>query len=218
MTTFVVQIKRSTVYTLTGDKRLTDSEEIVKDNEKYIDCFTYKKVDSLCLINDTNFYLAEYFTKGKYILIIQNKTQMKLVEEQSLDRGIELFDGKLKGVSITAAVDLEHSGKQFVVFFAGRHLCKQEISRTNWTKLCDIEDIADWIDCTDGLDNDIKLLHIILVALVIVVVVLIIALIVGLCCMCSNRNSKSDTSKGKSLKDAIKSDLKAKDIIEPDPI
>ena len=37
----------------------------------------------------------QYFTKGKYILILENKTQMKLVEEQSLYRGIELFDGKL---------------------------------------------------------------------------------------------------------------------------
>ena len=103
---------------------------------------------------------------------------MKLIEEQSLDRGIELFDGRLKGIPITAALGLEHFGKQFVVFFAGRHLCKQEISETNWTNVCNIEDIADWIDCSEHEDVGPSRLWIIVIVVVVIIIVVTVIVIV----------------------------------------
>ena len=116
-------------------------------NVQYIDCLYFIKLSQvMCLSDDPYFHLQQDSNKSlHYKLMIQNKTQMKMVEEkeESMDEGIELFDGRLKGVPISAAIDFDDYGRQLVYFFAGRHLCRQEIHPTNWTKMCDIEDISD---------------------------------------------------------------------------
>ena len=164
---------------------------------------------------DDNFY--DY----KYRFLITTEGNEKRIKFNELyDMTYEdtyFFDGKLDGIAVTAALSYNESDKDFILFFAGRRLCKQEISRTNWLKMCDIVDIADWIDCTDEiLDEDIKLLYILLGVLVTVVVVIILA-IIGLCLIYSKRKSETDP-KAKSLVNKIKSDLKPEDVTQPGPI
>ena len=136
----------------------------------FIDCFAFKRrheifeyviKENICFDDDT--YLKVHPLDRNYSLIIRNsdeKNEMKMVEryEKSVfhDQFLvdfynasKVFDGRLEGVTISAALGLERSGKQFGYFIAGRHLCRQEISLTNWTKMCDIEDISDWIDCSN---------------------------------------------------------------------
>ena len=157
-----------------------------------IDCVTLSNKVSrkvrFCLKNNISigFYLDDNFYDYKYRFLITTEGNEKRIKFNELyDMTYEdtyFFDGKLDGIAVTAALSYNESDKDFILFFAGRRLCKQEISRTNWLKMCDIVDIADWIDCTDEiLDEDIKLLYIILGVLVTVVVVIIIAIIIGLC-------------------------------------
>ena len=58
------------------------------------------------------------------------------------------FKDRLNGIQITAALNRTKNGKPFVYLFAGRMLCRQELSKKS-VKVCDIVDIADWIDCSD---------------------------------------------------------------------
>ena len=58
------------------------------------------------------------------------------------------FENHLNGTQITAAFDIIRNNKTFVYLFAGRMLCRQELSK-EFVKVCDIEDIANWIDCPE---------------------------------------------------------------------
>ena len=108
------------------------------------------------------------------------------------------FDGTLEGVPITAAFNWTQSGKQLVYFFAGRHLCKQEISETDWVPMCNIKDIADLvIGCTADEDGS-ALTYVI----VLVVIVLIVVFIVFLWLYKSNEKPKSDAKPQQNVSNA----------------
>ena len=79
----------------------------------------------------------------------RNDRTMKLINNTQLENNTEPFDGSLEGIPITAAFNWTQSRKEYVYMFAGRHLCKQEISETNWVPMCNITDISNLIiDCT----------------------------------------------------------------------
>ena len=98
----------------------------------------------------------------------------------------EPFDGSLEGVPITAAFNWTQTDKEFVYFFAGRNLCKQEIS-LEWVPMCDIKDIGDWLSCPKDVledgpedrpkDDSFPLTLVIVLALDLIVVVLILLIV-----------------------------------------
>ena len=124
---------------------------------KTIDCFslsdeginTFLRGFNLCLRNTTEdgFCLSYLDVRHPNYFLIKNKDrQMKLVTKFSPHRlqteaNTEPFDGLLDGVPITAAFNWTQPDKQFVYFFAGRRLCRQQIS-FDWVPMCDIEDIG----------------------------------------------------------------------------
>ena len=122
-----------------------------------IDCFelSFMQSTKFCINandsswNDTTFVWKDSHL-GKYLLMRRNDHTMKLMELRPAklrpEPNTEPFDGSLEGVPITAAFNWTKHGKEFVYFFAGRQLCRQEISTTDWVPMCDIEDIADLID------------------------------------------------------------------------
>ena len=90
------------------------------------------------------------------------------------------FEGLLESVAITAAFNWTQSDKQLVYFFAGRHLCKQEISETDWVPMCNITDIADWVNCPESVhpkEDGFPLTLVILSVLALVIVVLILVIV-----------------------------------------
>ena len=99
---------------------------------------------------------------------------MKLSKQTELNT--EPFDGSLEGIPITAAFNWMQSGKQYIYMFAGRHLCRQEISQTDWVSMCNITDIADWLNCSN---DDLTLTFMIVLSLALVIVVVIFFLWFG---------------------------------------
>ena len=85
------------------------------------------------------------------LLYLQYSQDKKLVKLIKINNSIDGFGDKLKGHEITAATDVTLNDTTFVYLFAGRMLCRQELSE-QFVKVCDIEDIADWIDCANDAD------------------------------------------------------------------
>ena len=106
---------------------------------------------------------------------------MKLTYNQP-ELNTKPFEGSLEGVPITAALKWDHSEKDFVYLFAGRHLCRQEISPTNWVPMCNITDIADWLSCSvsNTADEDGSSATLVILLLLAFVVFVVISLIVFL--------------------------------------
>ena len=162
-------------------------------------------------------------SKDSKPLFLRYSNDKKSVKVTDFDDDYYNFKSQLNGHRISAATDVTLNDTTFVYLFAGRMLCRQELSE-QFVKVCDIEDIADWIDCPEDISDisdNIDTLLIVLGILVTFVLVLIIALIVGLFLVFRNRESKLETdpkAQSKSLATIIKSDLKSKDVIEPDPI
>ena len=191
-----------------------------------IDCF-HLSSSLVCLKNDNGFYLFYHLneTIGRFAKqTVGTETQIKLIQDSkstSSGSSKDFFDGKLNGIAITAAMNRIISGKEYVYMFAGRNLCRQEIS-TKWIPMCDIEDIADWIYCSKDIDNN-KTLLILVIVLVIIVIVSIIILVVYLSIKYlfnakANSKSNENLSNESSVLRKIKSNMKSKDIIEPKPL
>ena len=132
-------------------KRLKYNEQI--QSIQYIDCFELSSMpsDIVCIDIDTNgnFYLGYqiwWFNPDKYGLI-RNASHMKIISGLQPEPNTQPFDGLLEGVAITAAFNWTQLDKEFVYLFAGRHLCRQEIS-FQWVPMCEIQDISDWINCS----------------------------------------------------------------------
>ena len=169
---------------MTIDLKLRDHPNPLHD--KYIDCLRFKGL-TLCLSDDTYFHLKHFAFRSERNFSLElirdsnGKIELKMVEgkDQSLDNETEYFDGRLKGISISAALDLKLSGKQFFYLFAGRYLCRQVINETDWTQMCEIEDISDWINCPlfpapkDEGSSKIWLIAMIVAIIVIVVMVIV---------------------------------------------
>ena len=88
-------------------------------------------------------------TYSSYGLIIRtNDRHIKLIEildrETTPEPNTEPFNGSLEGIAITAAFNWTQTGKDILYLFAGRHLCRQEIS-FDWVPMCDIEDISNLV-------------------------------------------------------------------------
>ena len=119
-----------------------------------IDCFQMSIISTsagLCIYKDTNdnFYIHNY-------TLIRRHSQMKMISGTQLEPNTEPFNGTLEGVPITAALNWTQSDKQLVYFFAGRHLCTQEIS-FNRVPMCKIKDISDLIVGCSHEDNSTSL-------------------------------------------------------------
>ena len=97
----------------------------------------------VCIHNEPkgNFYMRGL---QKYSLIERNDSQMKIIQSNRFEVNTKPFDGTIRGVAITAAFNWTQSDKEFVYFFAGRHLCRQEIS-LKWVAMCEIQDISDLV-------------------------------------------------------------------------
>ena len=114
--------------------------------------------DIVCIDIDTNgnFYLGYqiwWINPDKYGLI-RNASHMKIISGFQPEPNTQPFVGLLKGVAITAAFNWRQSEKEFVYLFAGRYLCRQEIS-FEWVPMCNITDINDLvIGCSH--ENDSK--------------------------------------------------------------
>ena len=110
-----------------------------------IDCF--KIVQNVCIYNDTNGIYYSIMGLKKNSLVKRNDSQMKITQNIQLEDNSEPFNGLLEGIPITAALNWTQSGKETLYLFAGRHLCRQEIS-FDWVPMCNITDISDLvIDC-----------------------------------------------------------------------
>ena len=117
----------------------------------------------------------------KMKLIDMVNMRLEMANNQS-----EPFDGSLEGVPITAAFNWTQTDKEFVYFFAGRNLCKQEIS-LEWVPMCDIKDIADWLNCPKinafngpedrSTDDSFPLTLVIVLALDFIVLVIILLIV-----------------------------------------
>ena len=124
-----------------------------------IDCFELSLLNTptVCIRNGTEdqfVFNPEWRKFPSYRLIRSNDRKMKLIAitnpETESEANTEPFNGTLEGVPITAAFNWTQSGEHVLYLFAGRHLCRQEIS-FDWVPMCNITDISDLvIDCTQG--------------------------------------------------------------------
>ena len=116
-----------------------------------------------------------------YRLIRRNDRKMKLIdvsdEDTEQESNAKPFNGTLEGVAITAALNWSQPDKEIVYFFAGRHLCRQEIS-FDWVPMCDIEDIADWLGCPKDEPKDGSFLLTLVIVLVLAFVVVVVILVI----------------------------------------
>ena len=154
-------------------------------------------------------------------LFLQYSDDKKSVKVTENDGQYRHFESQLNGHRISAATDVTLNNKTFVYLFAGRMLCRQELSE-QFVEVCDIKDIADWIDCTEDTSDtsdkpggDSKTLLIVLVVVAIFVVLLIIVIIVSVWLIFSNGRPKSGTdpkATSKSSVNAVRSDLKSTDV------
>ena len=128
---------------------------------------------------------------------------MKLTYNQP-ELNTKPFEGSLEGVPITAALKWDHSEKDFVYFFAGRHLCRQEISPTNWVPMCNITDIADWLSCSGSntADEDGSSATLVILLLLAFVIFVVISLIVFL--WIDNEKPKSEPNPQQNASNASK--------------
>ena len=134
--------------------------------------------DNYCVNRFDNEFQFTGLRKDFFIYHMNKRNDRKIkLTSRRLEANAQLFDGSLEGVPITAALNWTQSGKELVYFFAGRHLCKQEINETDWVPMCDITDIADWVKCSD--ENGFPLIFVIVLvlALVVVMIVLIVVLL-----------------------------------------
>ena len=161
-----------------------------------IDCFKlhFMLSRNVCLrrnITNGNLYLSYDNLPNIAIYYLRKRNQSEVRAMQgSLDYiNTEPFNGSLEGIPITAAFNWTQYRKQYLYMFAGRHLCRQQISQTNWFPICDIEDISDLvIDClnktketnktTTHSTPDITRDLILVIVSVVIVITLILILIV----------------------------------------
>ena len=184
---------------------------------------------SFIFSNGQWFEFIDYSYKPWFLRYSKERKSVKVTEFNDL---FHHFESQLNGHPITAATDIRLNDTTFVYLFAGRMLCRQELSE-KFVKVCDIEDIADWIDCTEdtshtsdilhtsdttdtsGVSDDSNTLLIVLVVVGIFVVLLIIVIIVSVWLIFSNGRPKSETdpkATSKSSVNAVRSDLKSTDV------
>ena len=125
-----------------------DVERNISDIPISIDCF-HLSSSLFCLKNGTTigFHLKEVNSGSLQKFLkqtVDNKPVLKISDEYVSEK---CFEGELNGIAVTAAMNRIISGKEYLYMFAGRNLCRQEINQTHWVPMCDIQDIADWIDC-----------------------------------------------------------------------
>ena len=90
-------------------------------------------------------------SKDSKPLFLRYSNDKMSVKVSDFDDDYYNFKSQLNGHRISAATDVTLNDTTFVYLFAGRMLCRQELSE-QFVKVCDIEDIADWIDCTNDAD------------------------------------------------------------------
>ena len=154
--------------------------------------------------NEPSLRIVDTSQKSLKILFLRYYKDKKSVKVTEFNDLFYHFESQLNGHRITAATDRRINNKTFVYLFAGRMLCRQELSE-KFVEVCNIEDIADWIDCTEGTTDtkdtkdtsdildDIETVLIILGLLVIFIVMLIIAIIFTLCLIFSNVRNRSES-------------------------
>ena len=166
--------------------------------------------------NQTSISFLDNYTEKKryYLQFSANKTLLKLIQSNDTING---FESKLKGHPITAAFDRRLNNKTFVYLFAGRMLCRQELSE-KFVKVCDIEDIADWIDCKYILTKPEKsyLLLLIIGLTLGVVVILIVVLVLAVSLFKRKNDKQNEDSTLKFLDNESTANLKS-DIPSPKP-
>ena len=125
-----------------------------------------------------------------------------------LDLSARNYMSRINGSRIKSATDITINGTTFFYLFAGRKLCRQEVSE-QFVELCDAEDIADWINCADTRDmpenpekpkNPEKsgISWIIIGLSLGVIVLLIVAIALTVCLWKRNKdNQNKDTTAGK---------------------
>ena len=176
---------------------------------KAIDCFSLKPFPDydICLRNDTEngVYFNHFRSYGNYYHLIKGKDrQMKLIESTQLENISEPFDGTLEGIPITAAYNWTQSDKEFLYFFAGRHLCRQEINQNDWVPMCDIEDIANWVKCPKG---QLSFPHILVIVFALALVIFLVILLIY---FLWSYKAKSNEKANEKPKEKPKFDQKAK--------
>ena len=151
--------------------------------------------------NEPSLRIVDTSQKSLKILFLRYYKDRKSVKVTEFNDLFYHFESQLNGHRITAATDRRINNKTFVYLFAGRMLCRQELSE-KFVEVCNIEDIADWIDCTEDTTDttdtsdildDIQTVLIIYSLLVFFIVMLIIAIIFTLCLIFSNRRSMPET-------------------------
>ena len=141
---------------------------------------------SFVFSNGPWFKFIDYYSYKHLFLRYSNDN--KSVKVNEFDDDYHYFESLLNGHRITAATDVTLNKKTFVYLFAGRMLCRQELSE-QLVEVCNIEDIADWIDCseieetpkTPELPNVDGVLLFAIVLTFAVIIVLIIVIVVILC-------------------------------------
>ena len=103
-----------------------------------------------------------------------DKTEIKLLDSEDPDSsGFTKFNG----IPITAAFNLRtDSGKDLLHLFAGRQLCRMEVSEDKWLPFCTVQDISQWIDCSKH--GDSNWFAIVIVVLVLILLVVFIAILI----------------------------------------
>ena len=207
------------IWVFDSDLRYKEANDISADVSSLIDMI-YWRNDIFYIYSNLNLPFIGLIDVHSKQFFLRYSNDKKSVKVTDFDDDYYNFKSQLNGHRISAATDVTLNDTTFVYLFAGRMLCRQELSE-QFVKVCDIEDIADWIGCSEDISDNIDTLLIVLGLFVTFVLVLIIALIVGLFFVFRNRESKLETdpkAQSKSLATIIKSDLKSKDVIEPDPI
>ena len=178
-----------------------------------IDCFLLSSIPdyNVCLEYDSkgNLYFNDFYWwkyHALHRLIRTDKCQMKMSVSSRTENNTKPFNGYLEGFAITAAFNWTQSGKEYLYMFAGRLLCRQQIS-FDWVPMCDIEDISNLVigcshrtgvvwRCNDETDN----INIYVIISVIVVSLLLFAILVVIgvyyAFIRSKNNSKEKSNKG----------------------
>ena len=137
----------SKMWALNSDLQYNQSENLYKTLPAD-DMIYWRNNLTLIYSNEPSLKMIDKSQKIPKTLFLQYSDDKKSVKVTENDGQYRHFESQLNGHRISAATDVTLNNKTFVYLFAGRMLCRQELNE-QFVKVCDIEDIADWIDCSD---------------------------------------------------------------------